>query len=66
MSSDQISLSLYGIFVQRVVIPNTCKSQQKYNSHIENNPLNFERFIRVISEHRRLFTVSWIIIWASI
>ena len=42
MSSAQISLSLYGIFVQRVVIPNTCKQQQKYNSNIENSPLNFE------------------------
>jgi hypothetical protein len=41
MSSGPISLSLYSIFVQRVVMSNTCEPQQQYNLNIENNQLNY-------------------------
>jgi len=65
MLSAQVSLSFYGIFVQQVVVPNTCKPQQTYNSNIENNPLHFERFILAIQEHKKHFTTSGTIIKAS-
>jgi len=42
MSSAQISVSFYGIRVQRVVIPNMRKPQLTKNSNIKNSPLNFE------------------------
>jgi hypothetical protein len=54
MLSALISVSFYGILVQRVVFLNTCKSQQKYNSNIENSLLNFECLIHII-QNERLF-----------
>lgn len=65
MLSAQVSLSFYGIFVQRVVVTNTCKRQQKYNSNIEENPLYFERFIQEIKEYTKRFTANGTIIRAT-
>lgn len=55
MLSAPISVSFYVIRVQRVVMPNACKPQQKYNSNIENSPQNL--FYRHLDNYMGIYLI---------